>query len=301
MIELRHLRAFRAIMQNGSTIAAAQQLGVSQPSISRLLAELEAARGEQLFTRANGRLAPRPAAELLMPEVVRTLAAMDGLTRTGAAQAHALSVAAPGGVIGAIFGPACRRLQDDFPDLLITAEVMSYYDTLNAVAMGRVDLGLVKAPVEHPAVTALPLVTVASEVVMPDTHRLAFRSEVRPADLRDEPLVLLGRNRPFRVQLEGVFEAAGIRPKIAVETQAVSAACGFVSQGMGVTVANALLARAELRDGLVSRPFLADIRHDFCLIHPRKPTQTALISALSTHLHDVISGMGHTPHPLPGG
>jgi len=299
MIELRHLRAFRAVLLHGSTTAAAQVLGVSQPSVSRLLAELEAARGETLFARANGRLSPRPAAELLLPEVERMLGALDGLLRAETAQAPSLSVAAPGGIIGAIFGPACRRLRADYPDLLISADVMSYYDTLNAVAMGRVDLGLVKAPVEHPAVTALPLVTVASEVVMPDTHRLAPRAEVLPEDLRGEPLVLLGRHRPFRVQLEGVFEAAGIRPLIAVETQAVSAACGFVRQGMGLTIANALLARAELRAGLVSRPFRADIRHGFCLIHPRKPAQAALIAALAGHLREVIAGMGHRPEPPP--
>jgi hypothetical protein len=38
---------------------------------------------------------------------------------------------------------------------------------------------------------------------------------------------------------------------------------------MGLTIANALLARAELRAGVVSRPFRADIRRSFCLIHPR--------------------------------
>jgi len=158
------------------------------------------------------------------------LAGVDGLLRAVTAKALSLTVAALSGIIGAIFGPACRHLRADFPDLCIAADILSYFDTLNEVVMGRIDLGFVKSPVEHPAVTAMPLVIVASEVVMPATHRLATRAEVFPADLRGGPLVLLGRHRLFRVQLEGVFEAAGVRPLIVVETQAVSAACGFAAK-----------------------------------------------------------------------
>lgn len=288
MIELRHLRAFRAIMRQGSTVEAAATLGVSQPSISRLLSELEAARGEPLFIRANGRLSPRHTAEMLLPEVESALDKIDQMA-SGAAHGTPLLVAAPGGIVTAILAPACRRLKADFPDLRLSAEIMSYHETLNAVAMGRVDAGLVKAPVDHPAVESVALVTVGTEVVMPVGHRLGGKDMIRATDLFQEPLVLLGRQRPFRIQLEQIFARAGVTPMIAVETQAVSAACAFVAQGFGITIANALLSRSESGNGLMSRPFDAGIEHSFCLIHASPPSRPSLMAALVKHVQDVVS------------
>lgn len=275
-------------MRTGSTVGAAETLGVSQPSISRLLGEMEAAVGESLFNRAKGRLLPRPSAESLLPGVERALAGIEGLLGAGRRQTAPLRIAAPAGVVTSIFSQAVRRLAVDVPSLRVTAEIMSYYEVVNAVAMGRVDVGLVKAPVEHPAVTVQHLVTVGTDVVLPATHRLSAKAEILPSDLRDEPLILLGRHRPFRVQLEQEFGAAGIVPNIVVETQAVSAACSFVAQGMGITVANALLARSEAKDSLTFRPFRASIQHSFCLVYEKRPVDKAMVKAFVRHVRDVV-------------
>jgi DNA-binding transcriptional LysR family regulator len=291
MIELRHLRAFRAVMSTGSTVGAARALGVSQPSVSRLLAEMEAAQGESLFTRANGRLAARPVAEVLLADVERALNAVDGVIGGAGGRGMSLGIAAPGGIMSAVFGPALRRLMDEFPDLRILTEIMSYHDTLNAVAMGRVDVGLVKAPVDHPGLVSIPLVTVGTEVVSLPDHRLSRLDEVPPSALVGVPLILLGRHRPFRVQLEDVLLRAGVTPNVVIETHAVSVACGFVAQGLGITVANALLARTESRGRLASRPFLADIKHSFCLVHARNPVRQQLIGKLAGNVADAIDAV----------
>ncbi len=287
-MDLRHLRAFRAIMRAGSTVGAARALGVSQPSISRLLSEMETALGEHLFIRANGRLVAREAADALLPEVERALAGFDDLLSGAGRATPPLRIAAPAGVVARIFGPAVRRLSCDTPGLRVHAEILSYNDTLDAVAAGRLDLGFVKAPVSHPAIASVEMVTVGSDVVLPRGHRLVGRAEILPADLRAEPLVLLGRHRPFRVVLEDVFARAGVQPEIAIETHAVSAACSFVREGLGVTIANALLARAEIGQDLVSRPFRARIEHRFCLIHARRPARPRLLASFVAHLQDVV-------------
>lgn len=286
-MEMRHLRAFRAVMQSGSTVEAARQLGVSQPSVSRLIAELEAATGERLFMRANGRLTPREAAELILPEVERALAGVEGLLASVERTAMPLRVAAPAGVVTRIFGPAVRRLLRDNPQQKIVAETMSYYEIVGAVASGRVDLGFVKAPAEHPALDTVDLVTVGTDVVLRADHPLAQRRAISPRDLSAEPLILLGRNRPFRVQLDQIFLAAGISPNILVETQAVSAACSFVREGLGVTIANSLLARAESIDGLTCRPFTAAPQHQFMLVHLHRPARARSLQVFARHVKDI--------------
>jgi DNA-binding transcriptional LysR family regulator len=186
MIELRHLRAFRALMARGSTVEAARELGVSQPTISRLIGEMEAARRQELFVRANGRLVPTAAAEIVLTEVERGLAAIDGVI--GGGRELPLTLAAPAGLVSAVLAPACAVLHRRFPDLPLAVELMSYHDSLNAVAMGRADIGLVKEPAAHPAVDCLHLVTVGTDVVLPREHRLAGREVIAAEDLVAEPL-----------------------------------------------------------------------------------------------------------------
>ena len=288
-MDLRHIRAFKAIMQTGSTVDAAKMLGVSQPSISRLLSEFEAATGERLFTRANGRLIPRDAAELILPDVDRTLAGFEGLLSNVDRAALPLRVAAPAGVITQIIAPAVRRLLVDRPRQKVVAEIMSYYDVIAAVASGRVDVGFVKAPVEHPAIDTVPLVTVGTDVVLMTDHPLASKTELTPQDLFGEDLILLGRNRPFRAQLDQIFLQAGIRMEVFIETQAVSAACSFVRQGLGITIANALLARGAAGDGLVCRPFSNAPQHSFALAFLKQPSRPRMLATFTQHVRDVAN------------
>lgn len=286
-MDLRHVRAFKAIMQTGSTVEAARMLGVSQPSVSRLLSEFEAATGERLFTRANGRLIPRDVAELILPDVDRTLAGFEGLLSNVDRTALPLRIAAPAGVIAQIIAPAVRRLLLERPGQKIVAEIMSYHDVIAAVASGRVDLGFVKAPVEHPALETVPLVTVGTDVVLPADHPLAAKDQITPRDLVDEDLILLGRNRPFRAQLDQIFLHAGMRMEVFIETQAVSAACSFVRQGLGITIANALLARGASGDGLVCRPFANAPQHSFSLAFLKEPSRPRMLAIFSKQVQDV--------------
>jgi DNA-binding transcriptional LysR family regulator len=289
MIELRHLRAFRALMACGSTVEAARELGVSQPTISRLLGELETARRQDLFVRANGRLVPTAAAEIVLAEVERGLNAIDGVI--GGGRDLPLTLAAPAGLVSAVLAPACVELRRRFPDLPLSVELMSYHDTLNAVAMGRADIGLVKEPAAHPAVDRLHLVTVGTDVVLPRSHRLADREVIAAEDLVAEPLVLLGRQRPFRVELEDALLHAGVRPRVVIETHAVSIACRFVGLGLGLTLANALLARAEAGGALVTRPFATQIRHGFAIVVARSTGRRRLFEAVTSTVKGAIDAL----------
>ncbi|WP_071798449.1 LysR family transcriptional regulator [Natronohydrobacter thiooxidans] len=297
-MELRHLRAFRAVMQTGSTVDAAQALGISQPSVSRLLAEFEDATGETLFIRANGKLSARETAVSLLAGVERALAEVENLRARSEGSVVTLRFAAPAGVVTRIFAPALRRLQGDHPGVKVVAEIMSYYDIMGAVASGRVDLGFVKAPVAHPALDLTDLVEVGTDVVMPQTHPLAGRASITPQDLDRERLILLGRNRPFRVQLEQIFESARVRPEIMIETQAVSAACSFVREGLGITIANALLARAEAGEDLICVPFAKSPRHRFQLARLQRPARPKTMQIFANHVRDVVQELLGSDQPL---
>jgi DNA-binding transcriptional LysR family regulator len=76
-INSRQIEAFRALMLAGTTTAAAEVMRVTQPAVSRLLADLQAALKLTLFDRRGTRLVPTSEALALYDEVQRSFVGLD--------------------------------------------------------------------------------------------------------------------------------------------------------------------------------------------------------------------------------
>ncbi len=90
-MNLRQIEAFRLVMLRGSMTAAAEELGTSQPSISRLIGELEASTGLTLFVRNGGRIRATDAGSAFYREVDRSFV---GLENSGIRLVRSVSSAA---------------------------------------------------------------------------------------------------------------------------------------------------------------------------------------------------------------
>jgi DNA-binding transcriptional LysR family regulator len=77
----RHLEAFHAVIQAGGFTRAAKLLRTSQPSVSRLIAQLQKALAFLLFTRAQGRTVPTAEARTFHQEVDRSFLGLDKILR----------------------------------------------------------------------------------------------------------------------------------------------------------------------------------------------------------------------------
>ncbi|MBY6045954.1 LysR family transcriptional regulator [Phaeobacter italicus] len=97
MFTQKQLDVFRAVMQTGSVSAAGRRLNLSQPSVSRILGDLERAFGVPLFRRRSKGVTATPEAEAFMKEVERNLFALMNLEEAAAQIARkergALSIA----------------------------------------------------------------------------------------------------------------------------------------------------------------------------------------------------------------
>ncbi|WP_196260126.1 LysR family transcriptional regulator [Pelagibacterium limicola] len=279
-IELRHLRAFRAVMTVGSTLHAAKVLGLSQPSVSRLISELESARAEILFERRQGRLYPTDSARQLIDEVSRALEGVEAVASSDRWGQRPLTIATPNGLATSLLPPVLRSMQEIYPRLKISVDLLTYHEAINAVAMRRADIGLVKMPVDHPAIALEELVTAQTVALIPSEHPLAKLDLVRVRDLRGVPLILLGRHRPFRVQLDEAMERAGIVPNVVLETHAVNVARSFVEAGIGITLANALIASRQARPNIAVRRFEINLPHTFAAITSRNAPRSQILDTI---------------------
>jgi DNA-binding transcriptional LysR family regulator len=130
---------------------------------------------------------------------------------------------------------------------------------------------------------------------MPAGHRLAQRTVVDVEDLDGEPLVLLGRQRPARAEIDQMFRRVRFRPRIRIETHSVGSACVLAAQGLGVTIVNALMA-SHFRDlPIAIRPFRPLLWNEFGLAfaagQPRSRVADRFADHFRRRLIDLLQGL----------
>lgn len=268
----RQLEVFRAVMDTGSATTAARQLGLSQPSVSRNLAQLQSELNLILFRRQNGKLVPTAHAISLHQEAQFTLQSLERFfnltTKLRAHDAGVLRIAAPNSFCEALLPKIIARLVKRHRNLRYSVEIGRYNEIAVMLAKREVDMGILRMPVTQDGLTTVPLVHCNSVCALPTKHPLAARTHLTAEDLVNEPLILLGRNTAPRMELDLQLRRTKKVPVIRMNTQSVSSACGFVSNGLGVAVLPELLAAQFVSRHLVLRPLEPAIPHEFVIASP---------------------------------
>lgn len=275
-------------MLAGSASRAAELLGITQPAVSRAIAELEGTVGFLLFERVRGRLAPTPEAKLLMLEVDRSFVGLDRV-RAEAARIRdfgsgSIRIASLAALGSTLVPHAIRRFQEKNPDVVLTLQIHSTSAVRNMVANGIFDLGLVAdeadlSGLEHRAFGSFPAVC-----AIPPDHPLREKTVIGPADLHGQRFVALAPEDRARRRLDAVLEAAGSKPKIVVETPNSATICALALEGVGIGLANPAAADGFAERGLVLRPFEPTVPFKSFLIFGPDARKTRLVKGFANEL-----------------
>lgn len=293
---LKALRAFHLIVKTGSVTASAAQMGLTQPAVSRLLAQFEATIGFELFYRDKGRLVPTPDGLLLYDEVDLALGNVErvrALVRDIADfRVGQLRLVAPPSFAEGVLPDIIDRFLKRFPKVHLTIDSRSVETAKTLIATRAVDGGFIKLPLDRPDLTPVPVISSGTVCVLPGDHPLAARPWLDPVALRGVPLVLLGLGRLSRAHIDAAFAKAGVRPEVRVETHTIGSACALSARGIGISIVNEMLARSYLSGGLVVRPFRPDLRHDYAFVTSSMvtPSRLALEFLQETRRHFGIGG-----------
>jgi DNA-binding transcriptional LysR family regulator len=268
-LSLQALKSFHEIMRTGSATAAAARLGLKQPGVSRLIAQMEKTVGFELFYRGKG-LTPTPEALLLFAEVDRAFLNIDRVNSViKDIRTHSVGqlkiVASPGFSVGVLSDVVVSFLKKN-PKVTLNVDSQSVEIAKLHVAMRDADCGFAKMPIERSDITAEKIISCETVCVLPQNHPLAKEDVLTPALLRDQPIIQLAAGTTFRLLVDSAFRKANVSPVIAVEAHAVALACTFAAKGIGIAIVNEMMARTHLRDGLVARPFRPKILHEFAFI-----------------------------------
>ena len=281
-VSFRALRVFSEIMRTGSATAAGKQLSLSQPAVSRLIAQLEANVGFDLFYRDRGKLVPTADGIKLIQEVELTLSSLDrfnSLVRDIAGySAGTIRIVAPPSFAEGILPDIVSRFRERFPGVEFSIDSRSVETARTMIAMRYVDCGFLKLPTDESDLAIQQIVSSGSVCVMHENHPLASLDTITPADIGQHPLILLGAGRYWRTQVDSSFAAFGLRPVVAVETHTHGSACALAAHGNGMAILNALLVKPYLHKPLVTRAFDPPILHEyaFAVSNVSRPSRLTL-------------------------
>jgi DNA-binding transcriptional LysR family regulator len=240
-LTLRQLRYLVAVADQGSIAAAARVCHISQSSILAAMAQAEGAMSARLFDKRPARgVIPTPAGDRFIASARRFLAAESDFSRTIQGQANGMPAVLRIGCFapfGALF----------MPDLL--RRFMAGSETEVHLMEGEqtqllawLESGTVDAVVTYDVGTPLPadrteLAQVPPHALLSADDPLAAKPAVSLAELAERPLVLLDLPQTSSY-LTSLFDAAGVRPRVAFRTRNYDTVRAAVANGFGMSILN---------------------------------------------------------------
>src|SRR6202042_2815328 len=285
-MELRHLRYFIAVAEEGSlTLAAGKRLHTSQPSLSRQIHDLEYQVGVQLMSRSVHGIELTAAGRVFLDHARLALAQVDAAVEAARRSAQpARKTFAIGFQTGQEMNwlpRAMHVLRDELKNIEVTISSDYSPDLAEALVRGRLDLALLRVEPGYdlgdPGVDHEPLV-----VLMPSDHRLSAREAVRPQDLVGE-VFIGGSNKAtvLRAVTEDYLRRAGLDIKLDHGVDNLAMAMSLVASTRGLALMPAY-AKNLLPWSVVSRPLEGEAPAiDLAVGHSRSNTSPILKLFLS--------------------
>ncbi|MFV3077614.1 LysR family transcriptional regulator [Niveispirillum fermenti] len=198
MIDLRHLRAAVAAMEQRGLRRAAETLSVQQSTLSRSIQELESHLGITLFERSNKGVRPTPMGLTFLraaAQVLRNITEIiDAARKVGKGQAGRLTAGLCTSFASSPLRPILQEFLLRFPDVELGIKEGSRRQLLEGLAIYEIDIAFLlgQAPVDD--CSLLPLWTEQIVAALPEQHLLAGRSQLSWPDLKGETIQISRRD-----------------------------------------------------------------------------------------------------------
>ena len=205
-MELRHLRYFVAVAEEGSlTLAAERRLHTAQPSLSRQIRDLEYEVGAELMTRGVRGIELTAAGRAFLEHARLALAQADAAIEAArlAARPTKQSFA-----LGFLTGQemdwmpgAMDLLRSQLADLEVTVSSDTSPELAEALSRGRIDLAFMRAETGRPELAYRVVATEPLVLVLPSDHRLASRKTIAIEEIAGETFIGMSKTAPVLARI----------------------------------------------------------------------------------------------------
>jgi DNA-binding transcriptional LysR family regulator len=262
-MELRHLRYFIAVAEEGHITRAAERLGMQQPPLSRQIKAIEGEMDVQLFRRKARGVELTDAGRAFLDDARAMLAhldhAFDTARRTARGEQGRISVGYT--LFHPVVPRVIREFRQAFPLVSLTLEESSPYDLIERMQNDKIDVAFITLIADQEGVAIEPLLEEPRVVALPSGHPLA-RTEnggdtaLSLKSLAGETFTFLGRpHSPLPMAANAVVaacQAAGFSPRVGQIVPNNRSRLNLVAANLGIALIAASLQRNNI-EGVVYR------------------------------------------------
>ncbi|MFD9692625.1 transcriptional regulator CynR [Kitasatospora sp. NPDC059088] len=297
-LELRHLRYLLAVADHGNFTRAAEELNISQPTLSQQVKQLERTLGAQLLDRTGRTVRLTDAGRAYAHHArgaLRDLAAAERAVHDVQDLSRGrLRLAVTPTFTAYLVGPLAAELHTRHPGIALTVRETSQDRIETGLLTDEFDLGIAFQRPHLPGVTATALFTEHLTLVTRAGDDPPARAALPVRELADRRLALLSGDFATRGHIDDHLARHGVSPRIAVEANSVQALTEIVQRTPLATVLpdavthdHPRLARVPLEPPLPTRTV--------ALLHRAEAYRSAATGAFTALVHDLVRARGYPP------
>lgn len=278
-MEFHQLRYFCAVAKAANFTRAAEQLGISQPSLSQQIARLEKKIGAPLFVRLGRTVRLTPYGEVLLPraleilkEISETESSLSNLQDDGGG---VLRIGAIPTIMPYFIAPRIHDFCRQFPDLEIQLSEKITARLVEDVQAGLLDLAVLSLPIANPDLVCSELFREALFLAVGKSHPFARNKIVGLKDLALERMLLLREGHCFRENVMTACTRANAEVQSVFETDQLGSIFPLVASGFGITLVPAMAAACATG----------------CVIVPVSPSSVRRVGYIRSRRHFVGKSM----------
>lgn len=293
-MELRHLRYFVAVAEEGSlTVAAERRLHTAQPSLSRQIRDLELEVGADLLTRSARGVALTAAGRVFLDHARLALAQVEAAKEAARRAAHPEKQSFAVGFLSGHelewLGDAMRILRDELPNIEVTISSNHSPALAEALVRGKLDIAFLRPERDTPDLLYKLLRQEPLVVVMPSDHRFAAQDAIAPRDLAGETFLGMSDTAPvLRLITETYLRRSGVELTPAHEVDYLSMAISLVASTRGVTLLP-IYALNFLPWSVTSRPLTGDVPTVDLVLGYHKANRSPLLRLFLSKVDEMIA------------
>ncbi len=248
-MEISELKAFVAVHEQGSFSAAARSIHITQPAISKRVAQLENRLNQSLFDRIGHQITLTEAGERLLPHAQTIINALNNgihdVSRVSDKPSGILRIATSYHVGLHHLPDSLKRYYNDFPDVELDLRFMDSEDALEAIQQGEIELAIITLPLNLPDhLQAKTLWKDPMQIVCAKDHPLATTENID--DLLSYPAILPDTHTVTRQLVENELSKQGLKINVRLSSNHLESIRMMVEIGLGWSVLPTTLESDQL-------------------------------------------------------
>ncbi|WP_018152490.1 LysR substrate-binding domain-containing protein [Leeia oryzae] len=283
MIRFRQIEAFRYLMSTGTTVGAARKLHITQPAISRLIADLEEDLGFRLFNRVKGRLEPTTAGVRFHRAVEENFLGLERLRKAAETiredEHEGLSIACMPVLATTLLPLILKEFFKLQPYVPVKVDSIGNSELLVQLQDMKVDVGISAEFASIAGIEVEQIYETDPLCALPPGHPLATKERIYPEDLEGETVIgWLANNALSHGDEDKVyFGRAGVKPRCLIRTYTSHIRYAMVANGFGVSIVEPFASSIWTAHGVVVRPYETDVKHRYVLAYPSASSRSSVL------------------------